>query len=83
LHSLVIVQPIRTRMRGRSRCNGRNVGKARVVLVIETVSIVAQGSNIRAIDRVSKFRSNRNALAPFRRPGQKSVLPPQAANDAA
>jgi len=42
--------------------------KARVVLVIETVSIVAQGSNIRAIDRVSKFTSDRNVLVPFRRP---------------
>jgi len=42
--------------------------KARVVLVIETVSIVAQGSNIRAIDRASKFHRNRNALARFRRP---------------
>jgi hypothetical protein len=42
--------------------------KARVVLVIETVSIVAQGSNIRAIDRASQFPSNRNALASFRRP---------------
>jgi hypothetical protein len=57
--------------------------KARVVLVIETVSIVAQGSNIRAIDRASQFHSNRNALARFRRPRQKSVLPPQAARDAA
>jgi hypothetical protein len=42
--------------------------KARVVLVIETVSIGAQGSNIRAINRASKFPSNRKALAPFRRP---------------
>jgi len=42
--------------------------KARVVLVIETASIVAQESNIRAIDRASKFHSNRNALSPFRHP---------------
>jgi hypothetical protein len=42
--------------------------KARGVLVIETVSIVAQGSNIRAIDRAPHFPSNRNALALFRRP---------------
>jgi len=47
--------------------------KARVVLVIETVSIVAPGSNIRAIDRASKFTSNRNAFAPFRPPDKNPL----------
>jgi hypothetical protein len=68
LGSLVIVQPIPTRVRGRSRRNRRNVVKASAVLVIETVSIVAKDSNIRAIDRAPHFPSNRNALARFRRP---------------
>jgi hypothetical protein len=37
--------------------------KARDVLVIETVSIAVQGSNIRATDRAPNFLSNRRALA--------------------
>jgi hypothetical protein len=44
--------------------------KARAVLVIETVSIVAKGSKIRAIDRAPHFPSNRKALAPFRSPDE-------------
>jgi hypothetical protein len=57
--------------------------KARDGLVIETVSVAVQGSNIRASDREPHFPSNRKVLAPFRRPDRKSILPPQAATDAA
>jgi len=56
--------------------------KARVVLVIETISIAGLGSNIRAIGLGATFASNRNVLAPFRQSRQKSVLPPGAAIDA-
>jgi hypothetical protein len=64
LHSLVIVQPIPTRVRAAALgATDRMWVKARAVLVIETVSIAVQGSNIRATDRAPNFLSNRRALA--------------------
>jgi hypothetical protein len=56
--------------------------KARIVLVIETISVAAQGSNIRATGGFVAFSSNYNALASLCHRGQKSVLPPRSANDA-
>jgi hypothetical protein len=56
--------------------------KARVVLVIETVSIARKSAITVPSDRSPQFASNRKALARFRRRWRKSRVLPLAANPA-